>query len=542
MRTMPLQFLTWGTITAAVGSAVWLSSTDQGAVFCSVGYRATSRAIGIEIPLPTEPTRAGPSAKPGRAPPSSCRPTRACRPAPSGRSRGAPLSVAELLNSNSINPASFRSALPENPAERRQRCRRPPAAAAARQRISDESDRSRRRHHRRRHRLVPARGRPRGHGRRPPARRRARDELRQRRADLGVLCEPWANAGAPLKVAKWMLQEDSPLLFRLRLDPHQWRWALGFLRSATTRRSRATSQQIVALGRYSHESLKRVVGARPASSTTASSAASCTSSRRPADYEAGVKAAALMREHGVDRRVLGPRRGAADRAGAEGLRRPHPRRHATRRATNRATPASSRRSWRRAARRAARSSCYEHRVVGIEPGRRGSPACACATAPRCATRRSRPTSSCCAWARSRAAARQLGIWLNIYPAKGYSATLPVNRRQAASVVLLDDEYKLVFSRLGDRLRIAGTAELDGYDTRIERTWRALRGDGAPLPAAVPRRGRRQRSPISGPACARARPTTCPTSAAARSTTCGSTPATARWAGRTAPARAARWRS
>ena len=62
MRTMPLQLLTWGTVTAAVGSAVWLSNTDQAAVFCSVGYRATSNAMGIDIPLPTEPTRAGPSA------------------------------------------------------------------------------------------------------------------------------------------------------------------------------------------------------------------------------------------------------------------------------------------------------------------------------------------------------------------------------------------------------------------------------------------------------------------------------------------------
>jgi len=62
MRTMPLQFLTWGTITASVGSAVWLSSTDQDPVFCSVGYRATSRAMGIDIPLTTEPTRAGHSA------------------------------------------------------------------------------------------------------------------------------------------------------------------------------------------------------------------------------------------------------------------------------------------------------------------------------------------------------------------------------------------------------------------------------------------------------------------------------------------------
>ena len=42
-------------------------------------------------------------------------------------------------------------------------------------------------------------------------------------------CEPWANAGAPLKVAKWLLQDDAPLLFRPRLDPAQWRWGLSFL-------------------------------------------------------------------------------------------------------------------------------------------------------------------------------------------------------------------------------------------------------------------------------------------------------------------------
>ena len=67
MRTMPLQFLTWGTITAAVGSAVWLSSSDQANFFCSFGYRSTSQAMGIDIPLPAEPTGAGPSSKHSRA-------------------------------------------------------------------------------------------------------------------------------------------------------------------------------------------------------------------------------------------------------------------------------------------------------------------------------------------------------------------------------------------------------------------------------------------------------------------------------------------
>jgi D-amino-acid dehydrogenase len=60
--------------------------------------------------------------------------------------------------------------------------------------------------------------------------------------------------------------------------------------------------------------------------------------------------------------------------------------------------------------------------------------------------------------------RPLGIRLNIYPAKGYSVTIPTAGANAApQVSLTDDEYKLVYSRLGDRLRVAGTAELAGFD-------------------------------------------------------------------------------
>ena len=73
----------------------------------------------------------------------------------------------------------------------------------------------------------------------------------------------------------------------------------------------------------------------------------------------------------------------------------------------------------------------------------------------------------------------LGISLPIYPAKGYSVTMPVkDPAMAHQVSLTDDEYKLVFARLttpptpaapgGDRLRIAGTAELNGYDRDLNR--------------------------------------------------------------------------
>ena len=72
-------------------------------------------------------------------------------------------------------------------------------------------------------------------------------------------CEPWANAGAPLKVLKWLLRDDSPLLFRPRLDPYQWRWGVKFLTQCTDAAFARNVQQLVALGAYSHESLKGLV-------------------------------------------------------------------------------------------------------------------------------------------------------------------------------------------------------------------------------------------------------------------------------------------
>ena len=77
----------------------------------------------------------------------------------------------------------------------------------------------------------------------------------------------------------------------------------------------------------------------------------------------------------------------------------------------------------------------------------------------------------CAGVESRSFAAQLGDRVNIYPVKGYSITvnLPDAQSQAAAptVSLLDDETKLVTSRLGvDRFRVAGTAEFNGYNKDI----------------------------------------------------------------------------
>jgi len=66
--------------------------------------------------------------------------------------------------------------------------------------------------------------------------------------------------------------------------------------------------------------------------------------------------------------------------------------------------------------------------------------------------------------------KPLGIDLMVYPGKGYSATYRVVRPLAAPMVsLADDAYKLVVSRLGDRLRVAGTCELNGYTRELNST-------------------------------------------------------------------------
>jgi len=77
----------------------------------------------------------------------------------------------------------------------------------------------------------------------------------------------------------------------------------------------------------------------------------------------------------------------------------------------------------------------------------------------------------CAGVESRQLAAQLGDLVNIYPVKGYSITvnLPDSASQAGApiVSLLDDETKLVTSRLGiDRFRVAGTAEFNGFNKDI----------------------------------------------------------------------------
>jgi len=69
---------------------------------------------------------------------------------------------------------------------------------------------------------------------------------------------------------------------------------------------------------------------------------------------------------------------------------------------------------------------------------------------------------------ARHAVAPLGVRIPVYPVKGYSLTIPTQGFEAAPQMCLTDESaKLAISPLGQRLRVAGTAELSGYDVQVD---------------------------------------------------------------------------
>jgi len=283
-------------------------------------------------------------------------------------------------------------------------------------------------------------------------------------------CEPWAHPAAPLKVLKWLARDDSPLLFRPQWDLHQWRWALAFLGQCTRPAFERNVGQLVALGRYSHESLRALVNDTGIAYHRLERGILHVFSSQH-DLDQGAAGAALMRHHGVDRRVL-----SRDEVLAvePSLRR------FTALAGGTYTPSDesgdahefTQALARRCALRGARF-LFSHDVLGFDAA--GGEVAQVRVRPNAAVHPDATPFALKADAYVAALGsytapllRPLGLWLNIYPAKGYSATLPLLQPHDASVVsLIDDAAKIAISRLGDSVRIAGTAEMAGYDTRLD---------------------------------------------------------------------------
>jgi len=281
--------------------------------------------------------------------------------------------------------------------------------------------------------------------------------------------EPWANPGAPLKLIQWLGREDAPLLFRLRADMRQWLWGLQFLRECTPARTRHNIEQIVRLGTYSRDMLQQLRrDAGIAYHERAQGILHFYTTKK--EFDGALKPAEQMRALGCERQVISAQEAVKIEPALAHIGEQLA--GATYTAQDESGDANLfALELFRACEAGGVKFLPSHTVSALrETG--GQIDHVEVTDDHGQFRRIQGDAYVLAMgAYSPLYAAPLGIRLPVYPAKGYSVTIPVvEPAKAYQVSLTDDEFKLVFSRFtsgqGDRMRIAGTAEFNGYDRNL----------------------------------------------------------------------------
>ena len=277
--------------------------------------------------------------------------------------------------------------------------------------------------------------------------------------------EPWANPQAPLQLLKWMTKADAPLLFRPQFDWRQWVWGLAFLRECLPSRLAPNIRAMVRLAQYSHDTLKQMRQELGIEYDHLEKGI-LNFYRDQEAFDGSQKAADVMRDFGVDRRVI-----SADEVVAiEPALAPHRDTIIGGDYTKDDESGDAHKFTRALADKAAEkgvSFLFSTRITRV--------ICASGRASAVEVIRddgSYDTITGDAFVVSLGSftpqlLRPLGIHCLIYPTKGYSASFPVlDPERAPSVSLTDSRNKVVFSRLGNTLRMAGTAELSGYSRAL----------------------------------------------------------------------------
>ena len=276
--------------------------------------------------------------------------------------------------------------------------------------------------------------------------------------------EPWSNPHAPLRALAMMGREDAPLLFRLRWDAALFDWSLRFLRECTPRRTRDNMRDIVALALYSREQLDalRAETGIAYDHLERGILHVYTDAR---EFAGAIEAAKLMCDFGCDRRTIGVDECVAIEPALEAAR--------PLLVGGDYTAADESGDARKFTHELA-TLCAEQGVqfryaTSVEHLKHDSARIGGAVVRSAAGRETLTADAyvVALGSYSPRLVRPLGISLPVYPAKGYSATVPLaDDSVAPTVAMTDDGHKLVFSRLGQRLRIAGTAEFNGYNTEL----------------------------------------------------------------------------
>ncbi|MCE2510061.1 MAG: D-amino acid dehydrogenase [Alphaproteobacteria bacterium] len=275
------------------------------------------------------------------------------------------------------------------------------------------------------------------------------------------LAEPWANPDVLRNLLGWLGRRNAPLAFHLRADTALWGWALRFLKNCTAERSAANLERALRLALYSRGELRAIretTGIRYDERMEGV----LKFYRSARDFESARRRMESMNALGANLHALDPKACLATEPALAAIAEEIAGAVYSPEDESGDAHAFTVKLGEEAARLGARFA-FNQTIEALVPkeGR----------IDRVVTDRGHVTADAIVLSLgsySSLLLRPLGMRLPIYPAKGYSVTLPIrDSNRAPSRSITDEGKKLVFGRFGDRLRVAGRAEFKGFDTKIE---------------------------------------------------------------------------
>lgn len=272
--------------------------------------------------------------------------------------------------------------------------------------------------------------------------------------------EPWATPGVLKKLPKWLIDPDAPLVMGLRADPAMMAWGMRFLRNCTAARTRFNSINLLRLNLYSRKKMQDIRNETGAQFDFKQTGILHFYDNEN-DFDGGKKQRDFQEKFGCRQTILTPQQcleiepclAHTKRNIVGGI-------HAHMDEVGDAHKYCLELA----------NICTEKYGVTFEYGvditglkTEGDQVVAVSTTNGDITADGYVMAL---GAYSKHILKPLGISLPTYPMKGYSLTLEPNEPIPNSSIM-DCSYKVVYTKLGGRLRISGTAELAGYNTNIK---------------------------------------------------------------------------
>jgi D-amino-acid dehydrogenase len=277
---------------------------------------------------------------------------------------------------------------------------------------------------------------------------------------------PWAGPGVPIKAIKWLLMKHGPLVIRPKLDPAMWLWLVKMLRNCTSVRYAVNKSRMIPLAEYSRDCL-RALRAETSIHYDERSRGTLQLFRKAAQLDGTAEDIAVLKQYGVPYELLDrdgcigaePALAAVKHRIAGGLRLPQD------------ETGDCHMFTQALAARAAKLGVQFRLKTTIERLMADRDKIAGVATSAGVLQADAYVVALGSW--SPRLTRPLGISIPVYPVKGYSITVPIVDPDAAPVsTVMDESYKVAITRLGDRIRVGGTAEVSGYSSTLHEARRA----------------------------------------------------------------------